>query len=367
MRKDLFLCLLIVAYSAFAAPVDDIVDQGTCGPELVWTLSDNNLTISGNGDMYDYRLNGDAPWCVHSQSIFHAVIQDGVTSIGDYAFNSLDNLIDVAIASSVVDMGGNVFYECNGLQTVYYLGTTDTFPNVLESVGTLANVCVSPDYPSSQFCGASVTPDNQACKDLRSMYNECYEVTIENSSFVPRKTKKAIEWEKQTNDCVHYQCNNEKGNIGWSKCNSSFFMEAMCVNKHCMGGGNTPNDVVPHWNVDIYIRNMNVTDVDVSSLTASVSLVTGLGQNQFTVGVVTDGTGYVVRISLLVKDETTASIAAKGIEEMDKKNCPGGIVLCRMTSVRIHGTKVLSAGHRIIMNINILLLSLIVVTTMISV
>lgn len=65
-----------------------VVDSGTCGTNLTWTLDDNGtLTISGNGKMKDYGLYGGAqsPW-LGSSEITSIVIENGVTSIGDRAF-----------------------------------------------------------------------------------------------------------------------------------------------------------------------------------------------------------------------------------------------------------------------------------------
>lgn len=37
--------------------------SGTCGDNLTWTLDDNGvLTLSGKGEMYNYRFNSGSPW-----------------------------------------------------------------------------------------------------------------------------------------------------------------------------------------------------------------------------------------------------------------------------------------------------------------
>ena len=80
--------LMIVSLLPATALAADIVDSGTCGAEgdgsnLTWTLdSEGVLTISGSGDMHGYGPS-DAPWHGRVKS---AVIAEGVTSIGWYAF-----------------------------------------------------------------------------------------------------------------------------------------------------------------------------------------------------------------------------------------------------------------------------------------
>ena len=59
--------------------------QGVCGDNLTWTLDCNgHLVVSGTGDMYNYE-KGAAPWCF-ADAVSTATIEDGVTSLGQFAF-----------------------------------------------------------------------------------------------------------------------------------------------------------------------------------------------------------------------------------------------------------------------------------------
>ena len=74
-----------------------IVDSGTCGDNLTWTLSAvGTLTISGTGDMdgFDY---GSTPWYNYSEVITNVLVENGVTSIGDYAFSECSYLAYVSL------------------------------------------------------------------------------------------------------------------------------------------------------------------------------------------------------------------------------------------------------------------------------
>ena len=82
MRKNILLLLLtLFSFSAIHA-------------QITSTLSDDGtLTISGTGDMPDYRFVYDtnhgqttAPWYSEREKIKKIVIENGVTSIGQYAF-----------------------------------------------------------------------------------------------------------------------------------------------------------------------------------------------------------------------------------------------------------------------------------------
>ena len=95
----------------------DYTKTGTCGDNLTWTLRDGVLTISGTGEMTD-QSSESAPWYVYRSRFERVVIEDGVTSIGSYAFWNLDNLVDVSIAGSVTRVGEWSFSDCAGLTEI---------------------------------------------------------------------------------------------------------------------------------------------------------------------------------------------------------------------------------------------------------
>lgn len=126
-----FVFALILIYTAFSANVFAIqeIARGTCGDDLTWTLSDDGvLTISGTGAMYDYSWYLPAPWSDKSQSITAVIIEDGITSIGNFAFDNCSNLSTVSISSSVSSIGEYAFADCSALQHL-------ELPNSLECIG----------------------------------------------------------------------------------------------------------------------------------------------------------------------------------------------------------------------------------------
>ncbi|MBO4676003.1 MAG: leucine-rich repeat protein [Oscillospiraceae bacterium] len=89
-----------------------IIDSGSCGANLTWTLDNNGkLTISGTGQMYDTSISTN-------QTIRSVVISNGVTSIGDCAFQDCTGLTSVTIPDSVTSIGDYAFYDCTGLTSV---------------------------------------------------------------------------------------------------------------------------------------------------------------------------------------------------------------------------------------------------------
>ena len=122
MKKRLLSFVLAVLMIASLLPATalaaDIVDSGTCGAEVTWTLdSEGVLTISGNGYMYDNGSSG-APWYGYRSLVKSAVIAEGVTSIGEYAFSDCRSLTSVTIPDSVTSIGERAFYYCTSLTSV---------------------------------------------------------------------------------------------------------------------------------------------------------------------------------------------------------------------------------------------------------
>ncbi len=105
------MVLSIGQLSAFAASV---VDSGTCGENLSWTLDSNGgLTISGIGEMTS------SPWkAKYSTIIRTVVINTGVTSIEKEAFKGCKSLNKITIADSVTDIGSDAFDNTSWYNTV---------------------------------------------------------------------------------------------------------------------------------------------------------------------------------------------------------------------------------------------------------
>jgi len=97
-----------------------IIYDGVCGLNLTWVLTDDGvLTISGTGDMYNWRFSDIVPtWTDYKQQIKSVVIEKGVTSIGNYAFVNCYFLKDITIADSVISIGNDAFGGCVWLESI---------------------------------------------------------------------------------------------------------------------------------------------------------------------------------------------------------------------------------------------------------
>ncbi len=154
MKSKIFLVLLCLISNIGLSMAS--IESGNCGENgnnctYSFDTETGILTISGNGNMKNYaRINTtshetDAPW--KNKKIVSIIIEDGVTSIGTYAFfggyysgtysdtypyfEIGKNLADVTIPNSVLSIGDNAFAYCTHLTSV-------NIPNSVTSIGEWA-------------------------------------------------------------------------------------------------------------------------------------------------------------------------------------------------------------------------------------
>ncbi|MDR0574496.1 MAG: leucine-rich repeat domain-containing protein [Tannerella sp.] len=123
--RILFLCLQLLAGTSTGFALD-----GTAG-SLTWTLENGTLAISGNGAIPDYSFSDYAPWYPYNLDITTVVIGDGVTGIGDRAFQDCYSLASVTVSGSVTRIGDEAFIQCGKLTSV-------TIPEGVTSIGNNA-------------------------------------------------------------------------------------------------------------------------------------------------------------------------------------------------------------------------------------
>ena len=79
---------------------------------LTWKLyEDGTLNISGTGAMKNYIYGNNKSPARLNLSVTSIVIEEGVTSVGDYAFENCDNLTSITIPGNVESIGERAFYN----------------------------------------------------------------------------------------------------------------------------------------------------------------------------------------------------------------------------------------------------------------
>ena len=122
MRKRALLFMVVIAVLLFAISFGvsaDIVDEGTCGDNLTWTLDDEGtLTIEGTGAMTNFSSSFSVPWYKNHDAVKTVMIGNSVTSVGDYAFYDCANLTRVSLPDSLTAVGLCAFYGCASLTNI---------------------------------------------------------------------------------------------------------------------------------------------------------------------------------------------------------------------------------------------------------
>ena len=152
---------------------------------LTWKLyEDGTLNISGTGAMKDYDSD-DSPATQKKDSVKKVVIEDDVTSIGDYAFWNCSNLTSITIPDSVTIIGNSAFNACSSL-------TSLTIPNSVTSIGnsafnacssltslTIPNSVTSIEFAAFYACSSltSLTIPNSVTSIGDSAFNACSSLT----------------------------------------------------------------------------------------------------------------------------------------------------------------------------------------------
>ncbi len=132
------------------------INSGKCGDNITWTFYDDySLVFSGSGEMKEYYTswwyqpnNVLLPWYEYSKQAKEIIIEEGITSICNFAFidskvckkitiaNSVNQIGHCAfehwmyyegfvLKKTVKSIGGMVFHSCNF--NVYYEGTKEEF------------------------------------------------------------------------------------------------------------------------------------------------------------------------------------------------------------------------------------------------
>jgi hypothetical protein len=106
--------------SNVAVSATDNLVHGSCGDNAVYSFDETTgtLTISGTGDMWSFSNYTTPPWTDFKDKIVKVVIEDGITSIGQYSFSNCKNLTSVDVTNDITVIGAKAFYSCTNLTSI---------------------------------------------------------------------------------------------------------------------------------------------------------------------------------------------------------------------------------------------------------
>ena len=163
-RRSVLFAAIALFFATYLCASTPFGNQG-----LSWSLENGVLTISktgtGTGEMPDYTFGNQTPWHSQKGAVVQLVIGEGVTYIGNYAFEKYTSLSSITFSETVKHIGAYAFFNCTGITSV-------ALPEGLESIG----------YKSFHYCTGlqSVTipgsvaiifhEDFAGCKNLKEVY-----------------------------------------------------------------------------------------------------------------------------------------------------------------------------------------------------
>ena len=112
----------------------------------------------GTGKMNDYDSSRSyTPWYISKDNIKEIILEDGITSIGNYAFSDCTGLTSITIPDDVTSIGSSAFSGCTGLKeltmpcSVKYKYTSFFECSSIEKITLTKGTGKMNDYDSSRF------------------------------------------------------------------------------------------------------------------------------------------------------------------------------------------------------------------------
>ena len=181
----------------------DISANGDGSVTAKWILNSRTLIISGTGKMKNWDWNEKDDWhdTQYTNAIEKVIIENGVTSMGSYAFSRCSSLTSIEIPDSITSIGERAFYRCSSLESINIPeGVTSIEEDAFSGCSNLESI----DIPSSVthiknhvFAGCSslesiTIPDSIAsigerafygCSSLKSINIPSSVTNIESAAF----------------------------------------------------------------------------------------------------------------------------------------------------------------------------------------
>ena len=192
----LALCMaltLVPAVFAADAP-DDVIASGECGNHASYTLTEDGvLTISGEGptdSFYDISTGtakNTAPWSEYMEQICKVVIEEGITELGQWAFDGATALTSVSLPESLEAIGPSAF----SYSAITQIKLPENMKEIqgfsactkLKSITFGENVTAIGDYC---FSGCSALKEIQIPATVQELGHGCFQYTGLISVEVPQ-------------------------------------------------------------------------------------------------------------------------------------------------------------------------------------
>ena len=267
-------------------------------------------------------------------SLTSITFPDGVKTIDFYAFYNCSSLTQVSIPESVTSIESNAFGNCKNISTVFYYGYKEFTTNAFTDC-PINTICVPPGYNFTTIWGLSVTSNSSVCQSFQELNNICFIPIYEDDGFIMKKRKNATEWEKQSNGCIKYECDNESGFVSWSICNSSDGINRLCLNNDkCVLSNEIPEDKKAYVEIEVN-DGVKVTDINITEIIDTINILCNISSAEIAIGYENDDYGNIIRVMIYIDDENKANDIADMMTKMSKNDDCNLVSICRAKNIRV--------------------------------
>ena len=157
--------------------IGDIIAAGQCGENAYYALySSGTVLVKGTGAMYDYDLESNRSPFYRNDAVRSVVVSEGITTVGEDAFERCLNLESVSLPTSLTSIGSGAFMPADEYPSAAGKLNSITIPDAVTTLG------------GAVFWGAALTsltvPRNVAtvgkyvCRDCTRLTSVRYEGSV---------------------------------------------------------------------------------------------------------------------------------------------------------------------------------------------
>ena len=157
--------------------IGDIVSAGQCGENAYYALySNGKVLVKGTGAMYDYDLESNRSPFYRNDAVRSVVVSEGITTVGEDAFERCLNLESVYLPTSLTSIGSGAFMPADEYPGASGKLTSITIPDAVTTIG------------GGAFWGAALTSltvprnvatlGNYVCRDCSRLQTVRYEGSV---------------------------------------------------------------------------------------------------------------------------------------------------------------------------------------------
>lgn len=137
----LLVAILVLSLASCGSSTPQAEDAS--GSNWSYTKADKTLRISGVGEMASFGNAESVEWSSVRASVEKIVVNEGITSVGNYAFYGMTALTDVTLPASLVSIGEYAFGYGSALKNVNIpTGVTSIGKGAFEGCGALQSIYV---------------------------------------------------------------------------------------------------------------------------------------------------------------------------------------------------------------------------------